>query len=536
MVGTLTLALGVTTSVLLIACANAATLLLAGAVARRREMAVRLSLGAGGSRIVRQLLTESLLLAFAGGVVGLIISRWVSRFILLLLSSTTGSQLAINLAPGFGVLGFAFLASIITGVIFGIAPALRMPKGQLARNLQGGDDRVGRSRSSLQIGKVLVVGQVALSLILLVIAGLLVRTVSRLGSVDPGFDADGVLMFSVDPTLNGYEGNELVRLCDEIRNSLEALPGADSASLSTFSLVSSSGAWERVSLPEDEKLGSFFGAVDPGFLETMQIRLLEGRDLNPGDGADSPLVAIINQTFARKAFGNESAVGREFSTGKGEERRVFRIVGVFRDGNSISLHREPGAIAYMPYRQVPDLVNSSTITYYLRTNQPPAAFVETVRTTVSAINRYLPVFDVRTLDEQISEAMAQERHFLFLSGIGAAFALLLACIGMYGTVSFSFSRRIREIGIRLTLGASRRDILMSALRELNMVVVGVVLGLGGAWFATRWLNDLLFELTATDPLTLTLAAIVMISVGALAIFLPARRATRVDPVEILRSE
>ena len=291
-----------------------------------------------------------------------------------------------------------------------------------------------------------------------------------------------------------------------------------------------------MSLPEDEKLGSFFGAVDPGFLETMQIRLLEGRDLNPGDGADSRLVAIINQTFARKAFGNESAVGREFSTGKGEERRVFRIVGVFRDGNSISLHREPGAIAYMPYRQVPDLVNSSTITYSLRTNQPPAAFVETVRTTVSAINRYLPVFDVRTLDEQISEAMAQERHFLFLSGIGAAFALLLACIGMYGTVSFSFSRRIREIGIRLTLGASRRDILMSALRELNMVVVGVVLGLGGAWFATRWLNDLLFELTATDPLTLTLAAIVMISVGALAIFLPARRATRVDPVEILRSE
>ena len=536
MVGALTITLGVTVLVLLIACANSATLLLAAAVARRREMAVRLSLGAGRARIARQLMTENMLLSAAGGVFGLILSHWVSRGMVLLLSSDLESQLALDLSPDLSVFGFAILASLLTGVMFGIGPVLRMPSVQLAKNLQQGDDRVGHARSSFRVGKLLVVGQVALSLILLIVAGLFVRTVSRLGSVDPGFTADGMLMFRVDPALNRYEAEELVRVCDEIKIALGTLPSVESTSFASFSLVSGSGSWARFNVSEDKKVGSFIGAVDPGFLGTTQIELLEGRDFSPDDRADSPLVAIVNQTFARKAFGEESAIGREFSAWRGEERDVIRIVGVFRDGNSIRLRQEPGPIAYVPHRQASRLVGQTVVTFYVRTAQAPATFAESIRSTVTALDRDLAVFDIRYLSAQISESMAQERNFLFLSGVGAAFGLALACIGLYGTVSFSMSRRIREIGIRMTLGASRRDILLSALRELDMVVVGVVLGLGGAWLLTRWLDDLLFKLAATDPFTMTTAAIVMTMVGVIAIFLPARRATLVDPIKVLRSE
>lgn len=343
-------------------------------------------------------------------------------------------------------------------------------------------------------------------------------------------------MFRLDPTLNSYRGDELVRLCDEITSALEALPGGVSAALAGFSPVSGSGAWDRLTVGPDKKMGSFVGAVDSAFLDTLQIELLEGRNLSTDDRADSPLVAIVNQTFARKAFDGASPVGREFSTGSGDDRLTYRIVGMFRDGNSIALHEEPGPIAYMPHRQVPGLIGLGPVTFFLRTTGHPNVLLDPVREAVSAIDRDLPLFEVRTMAEQIEEAMAQERQFLRLAVFGAVLAVVLSCIGLYGTVSFKFSRRIREIGIRLTLGAERRDILLSAFRELDVVVVGVVLGLGGAWLATRWLDELLFELTATDPLTLATAVVLMLGVSALAIFLPARQATQVDPMEVLRSE
>jgi predicted permease len=535
-VGPLVAAVGVTVLVLLIACANAATLLLAGTVARRREIAIRLSLGAGRARIIRQLLTETLVLAAAGGALGLILSLWVSRGLVILMSSVVGSQMVLDLRPDLGALGIATVVSVLTGVVFGIAPAVRMLSVQPAQNLQDGGDREGLSGSSLRLGKALVAGQVALSLVLLVLAGLFVRTVGRLVSVDTGFSADDVLMFRIDPTLNGYEGEGLARLCDEINDAVGALPGAEETTFSTFSLVSGSGAWERLSVSEEKKVGTFVGAVDPDFLKTMQIRLLEGRDLHPDDRADTPLVAIVNQTFAREAFENESALGREFSSGQGEERRVFRIVGVFRDGNRVSLHRDPEATAYISYRQTADLAGLGTATFYVRTAGLTPTFAESVREAVSAVDRDLPIFEMKPLSEQVSGAMALERNFLALSGVGAAFALVLACVGLYGTVSYSFSRRIREIGIRMTLGASERGILRSAYRELDMVVVGVVVGLGVALLAARGIESLLFGIDSFDPLTLAMAAVVMLGVGVLAVFFPARRATQVDPVEVLRAE
>ena len=536
MVGALAAALGVTVLVLIIACANAATLLLAGAVARRKEMAVRLSLGAGRMRITRQLITENLLLASAGGVLGFVLSLWMSRGMVVLLSSQFDSRLVLDVTPDLGVVGVAVLVSLLTGITFGIAPALKMSKIKPAEELRGGDERTGQTRSSFRIGRVLVVGQVALSLILLVVAGLFFQTVTRLASVDPGFSADGVLMFGVDPALNGYSTDRLFAVCDEIKLTLEAMPGAESVTSASFTLLSGSGAWDRVRLSDDKMVGSFVGAVDPDFLETLGIELLEGRNLSINDRADSALVAIVNQTFARRAFGDESAVGRELSHGEGEDREVFRIVGVFRDGNSVSLQDEQGAITYISHLQAANWLSVRSRTFYVRTALPPATIGENVRLAVAEIDRDLPIFELRTMDEQISQAMAQERHFRFLSGIGAAFALVLACIGLYGVVAFSFSRRTQEIGIRLSLGASRRDILFSAMRELRMVVVGIFVGLVGAFLATRWLKGLVFELTATDPLTVTLAAIVMMTVGALAVFLPARRATRVDPMEVLRAE
>jgi predicted permease len=456
--------------------------------------------------------------------------------LVILMSSVVGSQMVLDLRPDLGALGIATVVSVLTGVVFGIAPAVRMLSVQPAQNLQDGGDREGLSGSSLRLGKALVAGQVALSLVLLVLAGLFVRTVGRLVSVDTGFSADDVLMFRIDPTLNGYEGEGLARLCDEINDAVGALPGAEETTFSTFSLVSGSGAWERLSVSEEKKVGTFVGAVDPDFLKTMQIRLLEGRDLHPDDRADTPLVAIVNQTFAREAFENESALGREFSSGQGEERRVFRIVGVFRDGNRVSLHRDPEATAYISYRQTADLAGLGTATFYVRTAGLTPTFAESVREAVSAVDRDLPIFEMKPLSEQVSGAMALERNFLALSGVGAAFALVLACVGLYGTVSYSFSRRIREIGIRMTLGASERGILRSAYRELDMVVVGVVVGLGVALLAARGIESLLFGIDSFDPLTLAMAAVVMLGVGVLAVFFPARRATQVDPVEVLRAE
>lgn len=535
-VGPLAAAIVVTVLVLLIACANAATLLLAGTVARRREMAIRLSLGAGRPRIIRQLLTETLILAVAGGLLGLVFSLWLSRGLVTLMSKGVGSPMVLDLSPDLGVLGFAALVSALTGVMFGIVPALRMLSAQPAQNLQEGGDRDGHSRSSFRMGKVLVAGQVALSLVLLVMAGLFVRSVSRLVSIDTGFTAAGVMMFRVDPSLNGYKAEGFARLCDEIKSAVGVLPGAEAASFSSFSLVSGSGTWDRLTVSDEKKVGTFVGAVDPGFLKMMQIQLLEGRDLHPDDRADAPLVAIVNQTFSREAFGDESAVGREYSTGQGEERLVFRIVGVFQDGNRVSLHEEPEATTYVSHRQALGLISLGPVTFYMRTTRPTSSFAESVRSAVSAVDRDLPIFEMKTLSEQISDAMALERSFLLLSGVGAAFALVLSCIGLFGTVSYSFSRRVREIGIRLTLGASKRGILFSAFRELDMVAAGVVLGLGGALLAARSIDGLLFDTTFFDPLTLTVAAVVMMAVGALTVFLPARRATLVDPVEVLRAE
>ena len=411
-----------------------------------------------------------------------------------------------------------------------------MPTVELVQNLKEGGDRVGHSLSRSWVGRILVACQVALSLILLVGAGLFLRSVGRLASVDPGFNAKGVLMFRLDPTLNGHAGNDLLRLCDKITGALEALPGGVQAALAGFSPVSGSGSWDRLDVGSGKKIGSFVGAVDPGFLETLQIQLLEGRNLSADDRADTPLVAVVNETFARKAFGDASPVGREFSTGEGDSRLVYRIVGLIRDGHSISLDEEPGAIAYFPHRQVAGLFGLGPVTFFLRTAGQPTSLVAPVRAAVATVDRDLPLFEVRTLDEQIEEAMAQERQFLRLAVFGAALAIALSCIGLYGTVSFNFSRRIREIGIRLSLGAERRDILLSAFRELDVVVIGVVLGLGGVWLATRWLDELLFGLTATDPATLAVATVVMISVSALAVFLPARTATQVDPMEVLRLE
>lgn len=534
--GPLAAAIGVTVLVLLIACANAATLLLAGTVARRREMAIRLSLGAGRGRIIRQLLTETLVLASAGGIIGFIFSLWLSRGLVILVSKGVGSQMALDLRPDLGVVGFAALISALTGVVFGIVPALRMLNTQPAQNLQEGGDRVGHSRSSFRAGKVLVAGQVALSLLLLIMAGLFVRSVGRLVSVDTGFTTAEVMMFRVDPTLNGYKAERLARLCEEIKSSVEVLPGAEEASFSTFSLVSGSGTWDRLTVSDEKKVGTFVGAVEPSFLKTMQIQLLEGRDLHPDDRADTPLVAIVNQTFSREAFGDESSVGREYTTGQGEDRLVFRIVGVFRDGNRVSLHHEPEATAYISHRQALGLMSFGPVTFYVRTPGPSSVFADSVRKAVSDVDRDVPIFEMKTLSEQIADAMALERSFLLLTGVGAVFALVLSCIGLFGTVSYSFSRRIREIGIRLTLGASKRGILLSAFRELDMVVAGVVLGLGGALVAARWIDDLLFDTRSSDPLILTMAAVMMMVIGALTVFFPARRAMLVDPVEVLRAE
>jgi predicted permease len=301
-----------------------------------------------------------------------------------------------------------------------------------------------------------------------------------------------------------------------------------------FAPISGSGSWDDAVLPEGEKFPVYLSVVDSHFLETMRIPLLFGRDLTLRDDADAPTVALVNETFAREAFGEANPVGRRFWIGNREKSPEIEIAGVFRDSKTTSLKRDTQAAVFFPYRQ--QVANLGAMTFLVRHRQSPESLIGIVREAVGQIDPNLPLYEVKTMTDQIDESMIQERQFARLSIISGALALLLTSIGLYGTLSASVSRRTQEIGLRIALGAHRTDILRSVMTEMFLVALGIGLGLAVAWGVTRWLSSMLFGLTATDPLTLSAATVMMVIVAAAAVFFPARRASRVDPVEALRFE
>ena len=520
--------------VLLIACANVANLLLARATTRQREIAIRLAVGAGRVRLLRQLLTESILLALMGGLLGLLFAYWLTDLLQILPSS-------VHFTLDFRVLGFTAGIAVVTGILFGLAPALRATRLEPSEALKGNSRSLTSSGSKLWLNKGLVVSQVALSLLLLIGAGLLVGSLQNLMSVDPGFEREKVLLFSIDPLPSGYKQNQLAGLSKQVRERIEAIPGVRSASLSGCGLISgceteTSGilSVEGARPETDKQVSVYDNAVGPRFFETMGIPLLIGREFGEQDSESSSKVAVINETMVRQCFNGENPLGRHFGWGP-ENRGAYEVVGVVKNAKYNSLRSETPPTVYLPYYQ--RLGNQRQITFEVRTVRNPVGVISAVRSEMQVIDKSLPIFNVKTQEQSVEESLSQERLFAKFSSFFGLLALLLACIGLYGIMSYAVVRRTNEIGIRMALGAQRGNVLWLVLKEtLSLIIIGVAIGLCTALAATRVISSMLFGMTATDPSTIAMATLVLVAVAAFAGYLPAKRASQVDPMVALRYE
>jgi predicted permease len=564
--------------VLLIACANVAGLMLARAASRQKEMAVRFALGASRGRILRQLLTESLLLSLAGGVLGLLFASWCVASVVSFLEANQGGNAPFSPSIDLRVLLFTAAISVLTGVLFGLAPALRGLRVDLTPALKEGAVRssqtVGGEKRWLSTGNGLVVAQVALSIVVLAGAGLLVRTLQNLKNLDPGFDTHNVLTFRLDPTLIGYQAADTNNTYRELRSRFSAMPGVTSVSYSWLPLLGG-GLWRTTfhltGNPKEEEVASDMLPIGPEFFQTMRIPLLAGREfsavdfsaaetiaaaqaaeraeaaakLKPGakplassaKDSDIPATpAIVNQAFVHKYFPSVNVLGKRFGQEQANlengtpKSPGWEIVGVVADAKYNQLRREVAPTTYVPN-------SGGRISFALRTQTEPGRFVPQIRAIVNQMDSNLPVFDVRTESQQIDQQIFQERLVARMSGFFGALALLLACIGLYGLVSYEVARRTREIGIRAALGADRRDVLRMVLSQgMKLTLVGTVVGIRLALALTRYAKDLLYGVKAADPVTFLAVTALLVAVTLGACFIPARRATEVDPVVALRHE
>ncbi|MCI0389447.1 MAG: ABC transporter permease [Acidobacteria bacterium] len=524
--------------VLLIACANVANLLLARAAVRQKEVAIRLALGAGRLRLIRQLLTESVLLAVMGGLLGLLFAYWGADYLVSFIPQE-GAPITLHFNPDLRVLSFTVALSLLTGILFGLAPALRATRLDLSPALKDDARGSGVGPSRLGLGKLLVVAQVAISLLLLIGAGLFVRSLQKLRGLDTGFERNNVLLFTIDAYGTNYKDTKLAALHRGLLERLSVMPGVRSASLSQYSPISGAGQGRRISVPgfahQSEEDGLItVNWVGPNYFETMGIPLVVGRAFTPGDNEQAPRIAVISESVARYYFPNENPVGRRINISRPPEGGECEIVGVVKDAKFQSLRQENQRLVYLAHLQGPPW---RLMTFALRTAGDPAGLIAAVRHEVRAAGEDIPMTHVKTLVAQIDESLAQERLVASLSGFFGLLALLLSCVGLYGIMAYTVARRTREIGIRLALGAQPGNVLWLVMREtLLLVLIGVATGLPAALATTRLISTLLFELTANDPLTIALATSLLIAVAALAGYLPARRAARVDPMVVLRQE
>ena len=504
--------------VLLIACANVASLLLGRAVARQKEIALRLALGAGRLRVIRQLLSESVLLAMMGGTLGLLFAFWGNDLLLVLLSSSE-SPTILDIHPDTRILGFTAALSMLTGLLFGLAPAFRATRLDLAPALKENARSLSSDRGRMGLGRLLVVSQVALSLVLLTGAGLFVRTLHKLKSLYPGFDQENVLLFSADPTLIGYEGSKITNLYKQLLDRIHAIPGVRSAGLSSLSPYGPGRMALTISVQGYTARSDFEDIVvrvnqaGPGFFETLRTPLLLGRDFAPQDDQNAPKVAVVNETMARHYFPSVNPIGKRFGLGGPETSGQIEIVGVVKDSKYNDLREQTPRLVYVPLFQS----GLGDATFAVRTLVNPAGVVATVRREVQALDKNLPIYNIKTLTQQVDESLVQERTVSTLSSLFGLLALLLASVGLYGVVSYSAVRRTNEIGIRMALGAQRGEVLWLMLREtLVLVTIGVAIGIAMALEAVRFISSLLFGLTATDTLTISLATLLLVAVGMLA--------------------
>ena len=522
---------------LLITCANVANLLLARANAREKEIAVRLAMGAGKGRLIRQLMTESILLGLSGGVLGVGLAYWGCNSLLALMARGR-SPVSLSVHPDLTVLIFALTVSLLTALIFGTIPAWRAkdvnPSQGLAQTTHASSGVGNRYR----LGKSLVVVQVAISLVLVIGAGLLTRTLANLRDFYPGFNQNNVLLFSVNPTIIGYK--EVVPLYERLLNRIETLPGVRSVSLSVHEPMSTNVSDTSVrvlgSVPrQSEDLTPVnLEPVSPAYFATMETPVLRGRVFSASDRAGTPNVAIVNESMARHYFGDANPIGRLVSIpGYRGDSSWIQIAGEVRDIKVHDLKESATLMLYVPMFQAPE----GGATFEVRTEMNPAYAQSAVLSAVQAIDRHLPVYSVKSLGEQLDDSLVEERLVASLSEIFGLLALLLTCVGLYGLMAYTVNRRTGEIGIRMALGAKRARIARMVFGEtLLLLTCGLLIGVPVAVFASRLIASQLFGLKPGDPVTFLIACAVMAAVTMAASYLPARRAASVDPMQALRSE
>ena len=521
--------------ILAIACANIANLLLARAAARRREIAVRLSLGAGRLRVIRQLLTESVLLAFLGGLAGVWVAALGIRFLTWLLANgRDGFTLHANLS--WQLLAFTFALALTTGILFGLVPAIQATTMDITPALK--QIRASAPRSRLRLNRMLAIYQIAVSLLLTIAAVLFVRTLSRLHSVELGFDRENVLLFRLNAKQAGYSDRALERFYTDLWARFRTLPGVRDVSLSDFALVSGAGSQTGVAIPgrpaqHGRESGTSVLKIGPTFFSTMRIPILLGRELQERDMTGPFKVAVVNEVFAKKYFPNENPTGRRFGFGgDGGKFDEFEIIGVAKAARYNSLKEVIPPLVYIPFSRRIDGVS-----FELRTHGDPLGLVATVSRIVRQVEPRVPVSDVNTQSRQIDQTINRERIFAQLCSCFAALALLISCIGLYGMMAYTVARRTAEIGIRMALGADRHRIIWMVVREMIWIgVTGLTIGLAAAWGTTRYLESFLFGLKSKDPLTILLAAGILVAALVLAGCDPAMRASRIDPLTALRHE
>ncbi len=532
----LTLLLGVTGFVLLIACANIANLLLARGAARSGEMAIRLSIGAGRMQLVTQLLAESCLLAAFGGIVSLLVARWTLALMTLLLPPEAAD--AIRPTLELPVLLFAAALTLGTGLLFGLFPALHSTRPNLLSALKGQSGQPSGARGAARFRTGLAVAQIALSMALLVAAGLFTKSLFNVGRVDLGLDADNVVTFGISPELNGYTPERSRQLFERLESELAALPGVRGATAAMVPLLAGSnwnnGVWvEGFDVGPDTNNAASFNEVGPGFFHTLGIRLLAGREFAPGDAVGTPNVAIVNEAFAKKFNLGRNAVGKRMGSGGGEKMDI-EIVGLVQNAKYSEVKRAIPPQYFIPYRQDKEV---GSMTFYVRTSLDASALVGTVGRVVARLDPNLPLENLRTLREQVRQNVFLDRFITVLSASFAVLATLLAAIGLYGVLAYTLTQRIREIGLRMALGAAPSRIRRMVLGQTGlMTAIGGVIGLAGAVALGRAAQSLLFEIKGSDPLVLLAAAVLLAIVAMAAGFLPAHRASQIDPIRALRYE
>jgi predicted permease len=535
----LLLLLGAVAVLLLIACSNVANLLLTRSIARTREFTVRAALGAGRTRLIRQLTTESLLLAAVGGLGGLAVAYAGVVFARAFGPSNVPRLAEVRIDPS--VLLFAMAVSLLSGILFGLAPAWAAARGQLVSSLKDGGLRAGQGARGSRLRSALLVIQVSLALVLVIASGLLVRTFAHLVSADGGFNPDRVLTFELTLPPSSYASlDRIVAVYRTVLQKLDSLPGVESAGIGETVPMGGAGESTGLRIPDRADARELtppfanYTIVSPRYLPAVGTPILRGRDFLETDSADAPPVAIVNAAMARKYWPGQDVIGKE--VGLPIKSFNMTVVGLVADVKHLSLREEPGPEIYVPYTQKP-WPSMLTMHVAVRTKAAPTAMIDSIRAAIRTVDPDLPIASVSTLETIVDDAMAQPRFSMLLVGGFGALALVLACVGLYGAVSYSVTSRTQEIGVRLALGAPRRRVFALVLSQcVRLTSLGIAIGIAMALVVLKAMTGFLYGIEATDPATFASLSVLLLAVAMLACYVPARRAARVDPIVAMRAE